>query len=123
MDGVYVNGHGPFRFLLDTGANVNLIDNRFAGKIGMRASSGVEFASVTRRRRAPASAGNTVALDSAQASRQEFLSMEPEALRDAIPGVNGDVQGLIGQAFLSRFDYFLDLRRKKLKFGSQERDG
>ncbi len=34
--GVYVNGHGPYRFLLDTGANVNLLDTSVARKIAMK---------------------------------------------------------------------------------------
>src|SRR5579862_8304020 len=38
VDGVYVNGHGPYRFLLDTGANVNLIETGLARKIGMNAT-------------------------------------------------------------------------------------
>jgi hypothetical protein len=30
VDGVYVNGHGPYRFLVDTGTNVNLIETDLA---------------------------------------------------------------------------------------------
>jgi Aspartyl protease len=117
VEGVYVNGRGPFRFWLDTGANINLINSSLAGRIGMRAASRVEFASVTSRRIAEASPENEVSLESARASGQEFLLTEPETAQ------NTDVQGLLGQAFLSGFDYFLDLRHKQLTFGSLERKG
>jgi hypothetical protein len=46
VDGVFVNGHGPYRFLLDTGSNVNLIETDLARKIGMKATLHVELASV-----------------------------------------------------------------------------
>ena len=32
VDGVYVNGHGPYRFLVDTGTMRNLIDADLARK-------------------------------------------------------------------------------------------
>jgi hypothetical protein len=119
VDMVYVNGHGPFRFLVDTGANVNLIAGSLARKIGMEMTFKTDFASVTRQSVAPGSTGNEISLDSARAFGQEFLLTDFDASQDAL----ADIQGLLGQAFLSRFDYVLDLKRRQLTFGAQNWNG
>jgi hypothetical protein len=63
--------------------------------------------------------GIEVLLDSVKAEAQEFLYLPPQAIRDRFP----DVHGVLGQWFLSRFDYRLDLRGKRLEFGQQDRKG
>ena len=119
VDGVYVNGHGPYRFLVDTGANVNLIDLRLARKIGMDPTFHVELASAAGRVLTPGSDDNEIALDPVQASGQKFLFSGLDAIHSSSP----DVQGVLGQWFLSHFDYTLDLRGKRLDFGSLEASG
>jgi len=113
VDGVYVNGHGPYRFLVDTGANVNLIETRLARKIGMNATFKVDLASVSNKTSTEGSDGNEVVLDSVKAERQEFL-LSP---LDAIHEISPDIQGVLGQWFLYQFDYVLDLRNKRIEFG------
>jgi hypothetical protein len=119
VDGVYVNGHGPYRFLVDTGANVNLIETGLARKIGMNATFQVDLASVARNTSTLASDGNEIVLDSVKAGKQEFLLSGLEAIRQLSP----DIQGVLGQWFLFQFDYVLDLHGKRLEFGKQERNG
>jgi hypothetical protein len=118
VDGVYVNGHGPYRFLLDTGSNVNLIETNLAKSIGLTAGFRTELASSTGVTEVPGCKGTEVSLDSVKAERQEFLFMRL-AFHDRWP----DVQGLLGQWFLWRFDYMLDLRGKRLAFGKQDPPG
>jgi hypothetical protein len=72
-DGIYVNGHGPYVFLIDTGTNVNLIETRLAKSIGMNAAFQVDFASSVGKSLLQGSDGNEVQLDSIKANRQEFL--------------------------------------------------
>ena len=119
VDGVYVNGHGPYRFLLDTGANVNLIETAIAGKIGMNATFQVDLASVASKTASQGSDGNQVVLDPVKAESQKFLFSPLEAIHDTSP----DIQGVLGQWFLSQFDYTLDLRGQHLEFGRQHLDG
>jgi len=119
VDGVYVNGHGPYRFLIDTGSNVNLIDAALARKIGMNATFQVDLASAAGKAAAPGSDGNEILLDSAEAGSQKFLLSRLEAIHRSSP----DIQGVLGEWFLSQFDYTLDLRGKQLEFGRQSRSG
>ncbi len=119
VDGVYVNGHGPYRFLLDTGTNVNLIDTNLARSIGLKATFQTKLTSSTGMTSVTGSDAIEVLLDSVKAEAQEFLFLPPQAIRDRWP----EIQGVLGQGFLSRFDYTLDLRGKRIEFGKQHRNG
>ncbi len=119
VDGVYVNGAGPYRFLLDTGANVNLIETGLARKIGMNATFRVDLASAAGKVPTAGSDGNQVALDSVKAENQKFLFSRLDAIHASSP----EVQGVLGQWFLHQFDYLLDVRGKRLVFGKQDRSG
>jgi hypothetical protein len=118
VDGVYVNGHGPYRFLVDTGTNVNLIETGLARKIGMSATFEVELASAAGNVAMPGSDGNQVELGQAKANEQRFLFSRMAAMH-SLP----DVQGVLGQWFLSGFDYMLDLRYRRIEFGKQNPSG
>jgi Aspartyl protease len=119
VDGVYVNGFGPYRFLLDTGSNVNLVESRIAGKTGMNAAFPVELASAGGKVRASESDGNEVTLGLVTAKEQIFVLSELDAIHHSFP----DVQGVLGEVFLGRFDYMLDLRGKRLETEGQDRPG
>jgi hypothetical protein len=119
VGGVYVNGHGPYRFLVDTGANVNLIETGLARKIGMDPTFKVDFVSASGKTQMSGSDDNEVTLDPVKAPAQRFLFSRLEALHILAP----DVQGILGQWFLARFDYAIELSSKRLEFGKQERNG
>jgi len=119
VDGVYVNGSGPYRFLVDTGTNVNLMEAELARSIHLAPAFRVQLASSTGSLLVPGAKGIEVTLDSAKAGGQEFLFSRLEEIRRRWP----DIQGVLGQEFLSRFDYMLDLHKKRLEFGKQERAG
>ena len=115
VDGVYVNGFGPYRFLLDTGANVNLIESGLARKIGMTAAFQVTLASAAGSASTPGSDGNEVTLDTAMAAGQKFLFSSLDAIHNSSP----DVRGVLGQWFLAQFDYTLNLKGRELQFGAE----
>jgi hypothetical protein len=116
---VYVNGHGPYRFLLDTGTTVNLIETDLARRIGLQATSQVQLITVTGTSSVRESDGNAITLDSAVADGQKFIVIG----LDAIHHLDPDIRGVLGQWFLTRFDYTLDLKRKRLDFGKQTGTG
>jgi hypothetical protein len=119
VDGVYVNGHGPYRFLVDTGSTLNHLELRLAESIGLKASFHTQLQSSVGVTPASGSEGIEVTLGSVHADKQTFLFAGLDAVHETWP----DIQGVLGQAFLSRFDYLLDMRRKQLEFGTHPLDG
>jgi hypothetical protein len=119
VDDVYVNGHGPYRFLLDTGTQLNHLDPKLAKSIGLKATIQAEIVSASAVAQAPAGDGIEVALESVKADGQRMVFSELGAVHQ----LGSDIKGVLGQDFLSRFDYLLDLRRKRLEFGKQDCPG
>jgi hypothetical protein len=119
VDSVFINGQGPFRFLLDTGAQTNQLDAAIARQLGLVPTFQVEMATVSGT--IPVSGGRIVevSLGSANASNQEFLF----TALDGVHALSVDVQGVLGQEFLSRFDYLLDFARHRLLFGEAASEG
>jgi predicted aspartyl protease len=119
VDGVFVNGQGPYRFLVDTGATMNHLDADLARKAGFEPSLRTELTSSLGKVVVRGSDRLTVALGDVQATEQPFLFAGVEVLRM----LSSDIQGILGQAFLSRFDYLIDIRGKRLVFGKREASG
>ena len=119
VDDIYVNGHGPYRFLVDTGSNVNLIDPRVAKEIGMTITFQTDLESAAGKMHILGSDGNEIDLDSVKANDQKLVFSTLEAIRRTLP----EVQGVLGEWFLSHFDYVLDLQHREIEFGKQERSG
>jgi hypothetical protein len=114
VDGVFINGHGPYRFLVDTATTLNHIDPALANSIGLAPTFRTELASSIGTAYAPGSDGVEISLGGdARVTGQKLLFSGMDVVGDLSSGI----QGILGQAFLSRFDYLLDLRRKRLEFG------
>jgi len=119
VNGVFVNGHGPYRFLVDTATTSNHIEPGLARSIGLTPAFRTELASSVGTVVATGVDGVEVELGGARADRQMFLFTGMEVIHRFEAGI----QGILGQEFLSRFDYLLDLRGKRLEFGRQEASG
>jgi hypothetical protein len=118
VDGVYVNGHGPYRFLLDTGAESNQLNVDVAREIGLRPAFLVEIATVAGVGLVGGTDGVRVSVGTETAAT-ELLFTDMAAVRE----LSGDINGVLGQAFLSRFDYLLDLRGRRIVFGAGKPEG
>jgi hypothetical protein len=116
VDGVYVNGHGPYRFLIDTGTTLNHLDPAVAQKVGLKTTLRTELNTSTGVTIASGASGVSVSIGSVRAEDQSFLFAGLDAVHQRFP----DVQGVLGQSFLSQFDYQFDLRGKQIEFGKQE---
>ncbi|MBM3759657.1 MAG: hypothetical protein FJW36_05360 [Acidobacteria bacterium] len=119
VDSVYLEGKGPFRFLLDTGAESNQLDAALARRLGLAATFQVEMVTAGGVTQVPGARLPGVSLGSATASDQEFLFSDLKEMRR----VSADIQGVLGQAFLSRFDYLLDYAGRRLVFGPASLEG
>lgn len=119
VDGVFVNGHGPYRFLVDTGTTLNQIDPKLARSIGLQPTFTTRLTSAAGSTSVTGSRGNQVIVGSVRGDNQSFLL----ARLDAAHLISHDIQGVLGQAFLSHFDYLLDMRARRLEFGARDEHG
>jgi hypothetical protein len=119
VDGVYLNGTGPFRFLVDTGAETNQVEAAVARKIGLAPTFRVNMVTTAGAMAVGGGKVGEVTLGSATASNQEFLFTGLEGVHQLSPGI----QGVLGQEFLSRFDYLLDFAGRRIVFGAAEPGG
>ncbi len=85
----------------------------------MNATFEVDLSSAAGKIPMPGSDGNEVELGAVKANEQKFLFSGMDAIHHLLP----DVRGVVGQWFLSGFDYMLDLRGKRLEFGKQNVSG
>jgi hypothetical protein len=113
IDGVYINGHGPYRFLVDTGATLNHFDLRTAKSIGLTENFHTTLTSSVGVTAVSGGGGVEVTVGQIRIDNQIFLFAGVDAIQQSWP----DVQGVLGEEFLSHLDYFLDMRGKTLEFG------
>jgi predicted aspartyl protease len=116
VDGVYLNGHGPYRFLVDTGTTLSHVDPRLAQAIGLTSTFTTEVRTATGRTQASGTSGVEVVLGPGWAERQTFLFVGLVVLHQP----SSDIDGVLGQEFLTHFDYTLDMRAKQMTFGTIE---
>ena len=119
VDGVYLNGQGPFLFLIDTGAQTNQLEAAIARSMSLKPAFRSEIATIAGRALVPGGRMAKVTLGTAAAVDQEFLFTSMDTVHQLLPGV----QGIIGQEFLSRFDYLLDFSGRRILFGAEETEG
>lgn len=110
VDEVFLNGNGPYRFLLDTGSQSNELDPRVASKLGIEST--LSFVMNTPAGQTSVHGGRlkAVQVGPMKAFDQEVLFTSFAGVSKRCPGV----VGILGQEFLGKFDYFLDLRHRRL---------
>jgi hypothetical protein len=116
VSGVYLNSHGPYQFLLDTGTTLNHLDPRLAESIGLRPTFSTDLLTSIGTISIGGAEGIDVALGPVRAEAQTFLLGGLDTIHRSFP----ELQGVLGQAFLSRFDYLLDLKGQQIEFGTHE---
>ncbi|MDE3198756.1 MAG: retropepsin-like domain-containing protein, partial [Acidobacteriota bacterium] len=116
LGGVYLNGHGPYRFLIDTGTTMNHLDPGVAKAIGLKAAFRTELVSSAGVTYAPGAGGITVTVDRVRADSQSFLFAGLDAVQQTYP----NVRGVLGEEFLTRFDFLLAVRQKQIDFKAAE---
>ena len=119
VDGVYVNGHGPYRFLVDTGEEKNQLCDRLAQNLEVPTTLYINLLTAAGVVKASGARGLTIRVGPMEAGQQDVLFTRLDALHQW----SADVQGILGQAFLSRFDYLLDLGHRRLEFGKRKHEG
>jgi predicted aspartyl protease len=112
VDGVYLNGTGPYRFLLDTGAQSSTISSEVVTRLGMQPRYAVIRVTTGSEEVVPAYLAAEISLGPVRANDVELLASSMQIVRRA----TGPVDGILGQNFLERFPWLLDRERETLIF-------
>jgi hypothetical protein len=113
---VHLNGQGPFRMIIDTGASSCSIAPRVASLLRLSAEYRVLDVTPNGKRLTPGIRSVEVELGTRVAQNVAFLLQESRGLT----GAGVEVDGVLGQSLLSRFDYLLDYKSGQLVLDSPE---
>ncbi|HEV2913507.1 MAG TPA: aspartyl protease family protein [Pyrinomonadaceae bacterium] len=113
---VRLNGEGPFDFMLDTGTNSTIIDLALHGQLALPTSDRISLMTLAGSRTVPRAWLRRVALGAKAVENLEILCGD---LRD-IRSLDARIRGVLGQNFLSQFNYILNYAERRIEF---EEDG
>jgi len=110
---VKINGHGPFKFVLDTGATFTCIDQKLVNELRLPEWRGGFGTGVL-----PPAEGNIklVSLDTFEVGNVKATEMKACAIEFSRLQTGGlDARGLVGLNFLKSFQVTIDFRKKILR--------
>ncbi len=109
-----VNGQGPFSFILDTGATVPILCLETAKKLGINPTSGKEDIGHAAGGQVQVSLVSLASIKIGEAEVRDLKAavMDLVNLKQAI----GDLDGVIGYTFLSRFRVTIDYPKRVISF-------
>jgi predicted aspartyl protease len=113
---VSINGQGPYDFLLDTGTTSTVIRPELASELKLRAVDRLMLTTVTGSHAVPRSYLESVSLGNRSASNVEVLWQDLSAVRS----LDNRISGLLGQNFLSQFNYLLSYRERRIVFEQKD---
>ena len=107
---VMINHVGPFEFLLDTGAQISIVEPSLAKELQLTPRGEINVISV-----AASATAQMIALDVVEvgslAVRQQIAAVQSMA---QLQKVNPKIRGLLAENFLAHFDVLIDYRHKLL---------
>jgi predicted aspartyl protease len=109
---VTVNGAGPFLFLVDTGSSGSVISDALAHHLDLETLAATSVLTSTGRDLRPVVRLDLTAIGAVR-SEGLLVSVVPSSRLSAIAR---GIAGIIGQDFLSGFNYTLDYRRRRLSW-------
>jgi len=110
-----INGRGPFRMLIDTGAYSCMLTPDAARRAGLSLDHRTILTTLTGEKTVPGALHNLVQAGTNSESDVDILVTELAQLRQ----LDGKVDGVLGQSFLSRSAYLLDYHMKRLWLGDE----
>jgi hypothetical protein len=116
---VVVNGTGPLVFVLDTGASTTIIDRDTARELRLSAVGSASLFTVAGTTTAPVYRVGTVAVGAQAVETLEAASADLSDLK----AIDPDIRGVLGQDFLSRFNYLIDYQGRVVEFDGSRDSG
>lgn len=109
---VVINETGPFDFIFDTGASSSVVDFALAKQLNLSPVESSSVLTVAGSKTVPRYRLDSLALGSKSVRNLTVLGSK---LRE-IHAISAKIRGVLGQNFLSGFDYILNYRGKRIDF-------
>ncbi len=116
MVAVSINGQGPYDFLLDTGSSITLVDEGIACKLGLRPVTRLQLTTFIGARTMPMVWIREIRVGEELMNNIHALCFDLRKLYSFGYGI----MGVLGQDFLSRFNYLISYRERMMTF---DKDG
>jgi len=107
-----VNGAGPFSFLLDTGSTHTVIDPSLARRLQLPIIGEAALTTVSDRHKDPLARLREIRVGDSTVSELGAVVDRMDQVKLKAPGI----QGVLGEDFLSQFDFLIDYRERELRF-------
>lgn len=107
---VWVNGKGPFDFVIDTGTNTTLVDSELVAQTGLEPAGTKLLTALTGRTVVPRYVVERLQIGSESYARVEALAQPMPALRN----LDSRVRGILGFDVLRRSPFRLDYAHKQI---------
>jgi predicted aspartyl protease len=107
---VKVNHAGPFDFMVDTGAQITVVDPSLASQLGLKPQGTVGLVSAASHAHTPVAVLDSLEAASHVVERALVLTLDLAPFQAADPRI----RGVLGENFLAHFDLLIDYRRKLL---------
>jgi predicted aspartyl protease len=104
----FINGHGPYRFLVDTGANHSILSNKIANELKLPVESNKMLSTSGSRVPIKIRLVECLQIGGTPITQTEIATTDWEILRSL------HVDGIIGADYLKRFKISIDYGRKLL---------
>jgi hypothetical protein len=106
------NGEGPFDFVLDTGTDTTLVDPQLARQLSLLSVGQIRLNSLAGSQTVTSSVLQKLTAGPAQVQNLHVLIQDLSAARKIDPAISG----IVGQNFLSHFNYLLDYQQQFIQF-------
>jgi predicted aspartyl protease len=111
LDQVSINGTGPYRFLVDTGTQSTALKTQVAQTMKLVPTYRVTLETPTGSQIVPATTVHQITIGPFKAEDLEILWYDVHDVLD------DHIDGILGQNFLSRFDFLLDFKHCEITIG------
>lgn len=109
---VYLNGSGPFEFLLDTGSTLTIVDPELLQLLRLDVIGDGTNTSLTGKTTMPLAVARTVSVGPVTESNVELGVRDLAGMRE----LDSRIRGVLGQNVLSNTDYLIDNRKQTIEF-------
>ena len=116
---VCINGQGPYDFLLDTGTESTLVDQRLAEELQLNIVDRLQLISANGMHPVGRAIAESVTLGPKTVNGVELLVDDLRELHAVAP----QLHGILGENFLSQFNFLLDYRHHQVEFGPPPEEG